>query len=79
MAPFLLAFPDIHHEVANTIELGEMIAIELVITGTHTEPLAGSGGEVPPTGRPVSFKAADVWGVQDGTPVSTGSASTPQP
>jgi hypothetical protein len=26
MAPFLSAFPDIHHEVANTIELGEMIA-----------------------------------------------------
>ncbi len=78
MAPFLSAFPDIHHEVANTIELGEMIAIEHVITGTHTQPLAGPGGELPPTGRPVSFKAADVWRVQDGTPVSTGSTSTPR-
>ena len=35
---------------ANTIELGEMIAIELVITGTHTQPLAGPGGELPPPG-----------------------------
>jgi SnoaL-like polyketide cyclase len=48
VAPFLSAFPDIHHEVANAIELGDMIAIELVITGTHTEPLAGLGGELPP-------------------------------
>ena len=55
-----------------------MIAIELVITGTHTPPLAGPGGEVPPTGKPASLKAADVWRVQDGTPVSTGSNSTPR-
>jgi hypothetical protein len=60
MAPFLAAFPDIHHELANTIEVANTIAIELVITGTHTAPLAGPGGELPPTGNPIRLRAVNV-------------------
>jgi predicted ester cyclase len=70
MAPFLAAFPDIHHEIANTVEVGDTIAIELVITGTQTEPLVGPGGELPPTGKSVRFRAANVWRVEHGRPVS---------
>jgi predicted ester cyclase len=70
MAPFLAAFPDIHHELANTIEVADTIAIELVITGTHTAPLAGPGGELPPTGNPIRLRAVNVWRVKGGKPVS---------
>jgi steroid delta-isomerase-like uncharacterized protein len=66
MAPFLAAFPDIHHDVVNTLEAGDTVAIELEITGTHTEALAGPEGELPPTGRRMNIKAANVWEVRDG-------------
>src|SRR6476659_8228497 len=70
MAPFLAAFPDIHHEVLSTVESGDKVALELEITGTHTAPLAGPGGELPATGKRVKFTAANVWQVADGKIVS---------
>jgi steroid delta-isomerase-like uncharacterized protein len=66
MAPFLSAFPDIHHEVLGTVESGDTVAIELEISGTHTAPLPGPGGELPPTGRGIDLAAANVWRVADG-------------
>lgn len=66
MAPFLAAFPDIHHEVVRTVETGDTVALELAITGTHTEPLAGPAGVLPATGQPIALKAANVWQVADG-------------
>jgi steroid delta-isomerase-like uncharacterized protein len=66
MGPFLAAFPDIAHEVLSTVEAGDTVALELAITGTHTEPLAGPGGALPPTGRRMDLRAANVWRVADG-------------
>lgn len=40
------------------------------ITGTHTEPVAGHGGELPPTGRSMRFTAANIWQVADDQIVS---------
>jgi steroid delta-isomerase-like uncharacterized protein len=70
MAPFLAAFPDISHRVVNTLEVADSIAIELEITGTHTEPLEGPGGALPPTGQTMNLNAANVWQVTDGKIVS---------
>jgi len=66
MAPFLTAFPDVHHDVVTVIEAGDTVAIELEITGTHTQPLAGPAGELPPTGQRMNLKAANLWQVADG-------------
>jgi predicted ester cyclase len=66
MAPFLAAFPDIHHRVVRTVQAGDMVAIEVEITGTHTEPSRRPGGELPPTGQSIAFTAANFWRVADG-------------
>lgn len=70
MTPFLAAFPDISHRVVNTLEVGDSVAIELEITGTHTEPLVGPGGALPATGQTMNLNAANVWQVTDGKIVS---------
>lgn len=66
MKPFLDAFPDIRHEVVGTVESGDEVAVELRITGTHTEPLAGGPQILPPTGRQMDLAAANLWRVADG-------------
>jgi predicted ester cyclase len=66
MRPFLGAFPGIHHKVLATVEAEDAIAFELEIAGTHTAPLAGPGGEIPPTGRDIRIVAANLWRLSDG-------------
>src|SRR2546423_13261265 len=66
MRPFVEAFPDIEHRVIDPIESDGRIAFELEITGTHTAPLVGPGGEIPPTGKPIRLAAANVWSVDGG-------------
>ena len=66
MRPFVEAFPDIKHRVIDPIESDGRIAFELEITGTHTAPLVGPGGEIPPTGKPIQLAAANVWTVAGG-------------
>jgi steroid delta-isomerase-like uncharacterized protein len=66
MRPFLDAFPDIGHRVLTTVEAGDAVALELEITGTHTAPLAGPGGELSPTGREIRLRVANIWRVRDG-------------
>lgn len=78
MAPFLSVFPDIHHEVANAIELGEMIAIELVVTGTHTQPLAGPRGGAPPDREAGQLQGRGCVARPGRDALSTGSTSTPR-
>jgi steroid delta-isomerase-like uncharacterized protein len=66
MRPFLTAFPGIHHEVLATVEAQDAVAFELDIAGTHTAPLAGPAGEIPPTGRDIRIAAGNFWRVGDG-------------
>lgn len=70
MQPFLAAFPGIHHEVFATIEGTDAIAFEMEITGTHTAPLAGPDGDLPPTGQAVRFPSSNHWRFRDGQIVS---------
>ena len=63
-------FPDIRHEVRDYVESGDTVALELRVTGTHTGPLRGPQGEIPPTGRTVVWETADYVKVRDGKVVS---------
>jgi predicted ester cyclase len=50
---FAVACPDGRHTITDVVADGDRFAIEGIWTGTHTGPMAGPGGEVPPTGRSV--------------------------
>jgi ketosteroid isomerase-like protein len=52
--------------VLTTVEAQDTVALELEITGTHTAPLAGPGGELSPTGREIRLRVANIWRVRDG-------------
>ncbi|MFD2090615.1 ester cyclase [Blastococcus deserti] len=50
---FAVAFPDGRHAVTGVVDGGDRFAIEGTWSGTHTGPMTGPGGTVPPTGRSV--------------------------
>lgn len=50
------AFPDGQVEVERAFGQGDLGCLQVRFEGTHTGPLAGSGGaEIPPTGKHVEF------------------------
>lgn len=68
----LLAFPDIHVAVEDTITEGDKIVFRNTVTGTHRGEFLG----LPPTGKSISYgevfiarfadgKVAEVWGIVD--------------
>ena len=50
---FAVACPDGRHTLTDVVEDGDRFAVEGTWTGTHTGPMAGPAGEIPPTGRSV--------------------------
>lgn len=50
-----IAFPDGHIQIKNVIESGDQAAGELVYRGTHTGPMTGPQGVIPPTGKSVEL------------------------
>jgi ketosteroid isomerase-like protein len=64
-------FPDAAYESLYAYEAGDAAIDEGIVTATHTEPLPMEGQEpLPPTGRSVRFRMADVTVVRDGLVVS---------
>jgi len=63
---FWTAVPDFKHEIANVVASGDLVALRGTATGTHTGPLAGPAGEIPASGRPISFPFAAWARVEDG-------------
>ena len=64
-------FPDAAYESLYTYEAGDAAIDEGVVTATHTEPLPVDGQDpIPPTGKSVRFRMADVTVVRDGLVVS---------
>jgi predicted ester cyclase len=55
------AIPDGRFTIKSAVESGDTIAVEGVYTGTHTGPLRGPQGELPPTGRSVNLEYADFF------------------
>lgn len=66
MTSFSTAFPDTRFEILAEREIGDTAMDEAILTGTHTGPLSGPDGEVPPTGRTVRLRECDVATVRDG-------------
>ena len=55
------AFPDMQWTIVTLLEDGNRVACELHIEGTHNGPLPTPAGEVPATGRTVSFDASAIY------------------
>lgn len=59
------AFPRMHWTIVNLLEDGNRVVCELHIEGTHDGPLAMPSGELPPTGRKVSFDVLEIQEFDD--------------
>ncbi|WP_435217847.1 ester cyclase [Streptomyces sp. bgisy034] len=67
MAGFFAAFPDLAHRPHRIVAAGDEVAVELEVTGTHTQDLAApDGNAIPPTGRPIRIGLAEFWRLRDG-------------
>lgn len=67
------SYPDLRHEVVSVIgdPSGQSVAVEMVFSGTHCGTLRHpDGGEIPPTGRRLTWQATDHVRVADGRIVS---------
>lgn len=60
------AFPDIHRELLGVHALGDVVAVELRIQGTHLGEFPTPAGVIPPTGRRIDVPTADLWHLRDG-------------
>lgn len=60
------AFPDARGDVTNQISEGSQVLSEVMFRGTHTGPLAGAMGIIPPTGKAVELRVAIVSWFRDG-------------
>src|SRR5688572_1423592 len=60
------AFPDLKHEIVNSVENSDTLACELHVMGTHSGPLQGPQGTVPATGKKVVFQSCDYLRFRDG-------------
>jgi steroid delta-isomerase-like uncharacterized protein len=59
MVDFLRAFPDLTMiQVGSLLEEGDTVAAVFKVDGTHNGPLASPGGEIPASGRALSFEGA---------------------
>ncbi|MFN0035319.1 MAG: ester cyclase, partial [Saprospiraceae bacterium] len=67
MSGFKTAFPDLVIKHTNVFEGGDgYVALEFEGEGTHTGPLAGPGGTIPPTGKKVKFIVCETHRVMNG-------------
>ncbi len=66
MQGWLTAFPDGRIEITNLVAAGDTVVVEFTGRGTHTGPLVGPAGEIPPTGKAGQMALCDVVRVKDG-------------
>ena len=57
---FRVAFPDVQHTLDSVFEDADTIIIELTFAGTHNGPLRTPTGEIPPTGKRISVRQAQL-------------------
>ena len=66
LATFRTALPDAATEVVTAFAEGDRVATEHVGRGTHDGPLATPSGDIPPTGRRIELRIAELYEVRDG-------------
>lgn len=58
----LRAFPDMRwRQLRPAIDVGDRVAVELAVNAVNEGPLEMPGGELPATGRPISFETGTFW------------------
>jgi steroid delta-isomerase-like uncharacterized protein len=62
---FRTALPDARTEIITAFARDEHVASEHIGRGTHTGPFVTPGGTIPPTGRPVELRIAEIYEVRD--------------
>jgi ketosteroid isomerase-like protein len=63
---FAGVFPDVHRELLKVHVLGDVVAVELRIQGTHLGEFPTPVGVIPPTGKRIDVPTADLWYLRDG-------------
>jgi len=53
---FFRAFPDVSNALKLTMSEGNIVAAEIAVKGVHSGPLALPSGEIPATGKTMSFE-----------------------
>jgi predicted ester cyclase len=66
MSSFFTAIPDIEHDPSDLRATDDGATADLRIHGTHTGPLVGPDGTLPPTGARVEFEARNSMTIADG-------------
>ncbi|MEV7623956.1 nuclear transport factor 2 family protein [Actinoplanes sp. NPDC089786] len=66
LAGFAGVFPDVHRELLEVNALGDVVAVELRIQGTHLGGFPTPIGEIPPTGNRIDVPTADLWYFREG-------------
>lgn len=59
-------FPDARGTVRRTVASGQTVVQEIAWEGTHRGPLAGPGGTIPPSGKPIRTLGTMWYMVADG-------------
>jgi hypothetical protein len=63
---FASVFPDVHRELLEVHAIGDVVAVELRIHGTHLGGFPTPLGEIPPTGNRIDVPTADLWYLREG-------------
>ena len=66
LTTFRTALPDARTELVNTFADGDRVASEHIGRGTHTGPFVTPAGDIPPTGRTVELRIAELYELRDG-------------
>jgi len=59
-------YPDFTVTMEETIFTNDKVIVKATVTGTNTGPLMTPMGELPPTGKKIQFRVADIIQVVDG-------------
>lgn len=63
---FKTAMPDVELIITNQVVTADTVVSEFIARGTHTGPLMGPDGAIPPTGKVAEWPVIEVWTVRDG-------------
>jgi hypothetical protein len=66
LAGFAGVFPDVHRELLDVHVLGDVVAVELRIQGTHLGAFPTPAGDILPTGNRIDVPTADLWYLRAG-------------
>jgi ketosteroid isomerase-like protein len=66
LSGFASVFPDVHRELLEVHAIGDVVAVELRIQGTHLGGFPTPIGVIGPTGNRIDVPTADLWYLREG-------------